>query len=147
LRPGNWPNLCARRALKFSWIAPRLRFGISGLEHGSDYERKLRQNIAQCTFFIPLLSRNIRNEGRFYRREWKWATSELEYWTGVSDRNFIRPLIIDNVEMPTLRPLVPDEFLSAHVLPAPAGEPNESFFMQLLDGLARWQGVRPSSSL
>ncbi|WP_136806446.1 toll/interleukin-1 receptor domain-containing protein [Desulfosediminicola flagellatus] len=49
-------------------------FDVNRLGSGDAWERKIQDNIRNCSLFLPIISRNAveRMEG-FYRREWRWA--------------------------------------------------------------------------
>jgi hypothetical protein len=46
-------------------------FDMERLESGDDYDRKIRQNIARCAFFVPVISVTTqRRLEAYFRREW-----------------------------------------------------------------------------
>ncbi len=52
-------------------------FDQSKLESGDDYRLKIEKNIENCSYFVPLISRNTATmEKRFFRREWNKALDE-----------------------------------------------------------------------
>lgn len=113
-----------------------------GLPHGSDYESKLRQNVNQALFFIPLLSANTEkslSKGCYYRKEWGWAAERMPYFSGVVDREFLRPVIVDGSSVSAL-PNVQPEFKSVHILPLADGECTEPFLTELLAAMEKWRG-------
>src|SRR6478735_12273008 len=69
-------------------------FDMDRLESGDDYDRKIRGNIARCSFFIPVVSATTqrRHEG-YFRREWSYAVDRTR---GMADGAvFILPVCID----------------------------------------------------
>jgi conflict system STAND superfamily ATPase/TIR domain-containing protein/SIR2-like protein len=72
-----------------------------------DWDREIRRNIADCIFFVPLISRSTesRAEG-FFRREWSWAAERA---LGLSETaKFIVPVIVDDTPDPVVN--VPEAF-------------------------------------
>ncbi len=114
-----------------------------GLEHGSDFESKLRQNIDQAVFFIPLLSANTQRGG-YFRKEWEWAVEHNRQWFGFNDRGYLRAIVVDESPVESLRG-VPPEFQSKHILRIPGGKCPESFVTELKAGLEKWRGQTPAS--
>jgi hypothetical protein len=86
-------------------------FDMEQLESGDDFTRKIRGNIARCSFFIPVISATTqrRVEG-WFRREWNWGVDRTHGMAGGA--RFIVPVCIDDT--PEAGALVPDEFLRAH---------------------------------
>lgn len=86
-------------------------FDLDRLESGDDFMRKIRGNIARCSFFIPVISATTqrRVEG-WFRREWNWAVDRAQGMA--AGARFILPVCID--ETPEAGALVPEEFLRAH---------------------------------
>lgn len=77
-------------------------FDKKDLEVGDKYERIIKHKIEKAKVFIPVLSPNTENTdgGRFFRKEWKWAKDVEESHFGTDD-NFIRPILINDLVMPT----------------------------------------------
>jgi len=49
-------------------------FDLDRLEGGDDYDRKIRANIARCSFFVPVISATTqRRHEAYFRREWSYA--------------------------------------------------------------------------
>ncbi len=49
-------------------------FDLDRLESGDDYDRKIRANIARCSFFVPVVSATTqRRQEAYFRREWSYA--------------------------------------------------------------------------
>jgi hypothetical protein len=95
-------------------------FDRKELQPGNYYEEKIRQNIRQCSLFLPVISNNAcaRGEG-FFRKEWSWAVERLPEFFG-TDRPFIMPVVIDNT--PPNAAQLPEKFKDIHWLPAPGGQ-------------------------
>jgi hypothetical protein len=99
-------------------------FDMERLESGDDYDRKIRNNIARCSFFIPIISATTqrRHEG-YFRREWSYAVDRTR---GMADGAvFIMPVCIDGT--PEGDALVPEKFKSVHFTRLPGGEAGAEF--------------------
>ena len=78
-----------------------------GLEHGDEWDAKIRRQIKECVLFIPIISANTqaRHEG-YFRIEWDLAAERAR---GIaSGVPFILPVVIDDTREPDA--LVPDRF-------------------------------------
>lgn len=78
-----------------------------GLEHGDEWDAKIRRQIKECVLFIPVISASTqaRPEG-YFRIEWELAAQRaLGIASGVP---FILPIVIDDTREPDA--LVPDRF-------------------------------------
>ena len=76
-----------------------------GLEHGDEWDAKIRRQIKDCVLFLPIISANTqaREEG-YFRIEWELAAQRaLGIASGVA---FILPIVIDDTREPAA--LVPD---------------------------------------
>jgi hypothetical protein len=106
-------------------------FDFDRLESGDDYDQKIRANIAQCSFFLPIISANTqrRFEG-YFRREWSYAVDRSR--NIAEGAVFILPVCIDDT--PEYEALVPDKFKSLHISRLQGGEPTPEF-LQRLKGL------------
>jgi hypothetical protein len=93
-------------------------FDLDRLESGDDFARKIRGNIARCSYFIPVISATTqrRVEG-WFRREWNWAVDRTEGMA--AGARFILPVCIDDT--PEKGALVPEYFLKAHWTRLPGG--------------------------
>lgn len=103
-------------------------FDLQRLEGGDDFHRQIRDHIARCSFFVPVISATTqqRIEG-WFRREWNWAVDRLH---GMAEgATFVLPVCIDD----TLEPgaLVPEAFLKAHWTRLPTGEVTPEFIERL----------------
>lgn len=78
-----------------------------GLEHGDEWDAKIRRQIKECVLFIPLISANTqaRHEG-YFRLEWELAAQRaMSIASGVP---YVLPVVIDDTREPDA--LVPDRF-------------------------------------
>ena len=93
-------------------------FDMEQLEGGDDFARKIRGNVARCSYFIPVISATTqrRVEG-WFRREWNWAVDRTEGMA--AGARFILPVCIDDT--PEAGALVPEQFLRAHWTRLPGG--------------------------
>jgi TolB-like protein/Tfp pilus assembly protein PilF len=89
-----------------------------GLEHGDEWDAKIRRQIKECVLFLPIISTNTqaREEG-YFRIEWELAAQRaLGIASGVA---FILPVVIDGTRQPDA--LVPDRFRSVQWTRLPGG--------------------------
>jgi len=89
-----------------------------GLEHGDEWDAKIRRQIKECVLFIPIISANTqaREEG-YFRIEWELAAQRaLGIASGVA---FILPVVIDDTREPDA--LVPDRFRAVQWTRLPGG--------------------------
>ncbi|HLY52332.1 MAG TPA: toll/interleukin-1 receptor domain-containing protein [Steroidobacteraceae bacterium] len=105
-------------------------FDIDRLEAGDDYDRKIRSNIARCSYFIPVVSANIqrRLEG-YFRREWSYAIDRARNMA--DGALFILPVSIDGTTV--VDALVPDKFKALHFSELPGGRAPPEFVQRLAD--------------
>ena len=105
-------------------------FDMDRLETGDDYDRKIRQNVARCSYFIPVVSATTerRLEG-YFRREWSYAIDRVRNMA--DGALFILPVIIDATDAATA--LVPDKFRALHFSALPGGEVPAEFAARLAD--------------
>jgi TIR domain len=96
------------------------------LNPGDIYDKKIREVIRKCSFFMPLLSRNTNELGEsYFRREWGWALERLPNRTG-NESIFIIPVIVDGLAAGELDN-VPEAFKKTHIWRLPNGERSEDF--------------------
>src|SRR5688572_23091174 len=72
-------------------------FDQGGLEHGDEWDEKIRRQIKECVFFIPLISAmtQSRLEG-YFRIEWDLAAARAQ---GIAHGvPFILPVTIDGTQ-------------------------------------------------
>jgi TolB-like protein/Flp pilus assembly protein TadD len=89
-----------------------------GLEHGDEWDAKIRKQIKECVLFIPVISANTqaREEG-YFRLEWDLAAERAR--TIASGVPFILPVVIDDTREPDA--LVPDRFRTVQWTKLPGG--------------------------
>ena len=90
-----------------------------GLEHGDEWDAKIRRQVKECVLFLPIISANTqaRHEG-YFRIEWELAAQRaLGIASGVP---FILPVVIDDTREPDA--LVPDRFRSVQWTKLRGGE-------------------------
>lgn len=89
-----------------------------GLEHGDEWDAKIRRQIKECVLFIAVISHNTqaREEG-YFRIEWELAAERaMGIASGVA---FILPVVIDDTREPDA--LVPDRFRKVQWTRVPGG--------------------------
>ena len=89
-----------------------------GLEHGDEWDRKIRRQIKECVLFLPIISTNTqaREEG-YFRIEWDLAAERARgIASGVA---YILPVVIDDTREPDA--LVPDRFRAVQWTRLPGG--------------------------
>jgi len=103
------------------------------LEGGDDWDHKIRRNIKNCSYFLPLISSNaVRRHEGYFRREWSWASDRaLDFADGVP---FILPIVIDDTRGDSDG--VPERFSRAQWTRLLDGEGNEEFRRRIV-GLVR----------
>src|SRR5215469_15474800 len=106
----------------------------SGLDGGDAWDQKIRRQIRECGFFMPLISAQTeaRPEG-YFRREWRLAVERT--LDMADDRTFLLPVVIDDTTQTGAR--VPEKFLSVHWLRVPGGRPTpalEALCRRLVSG-------------
>ena len=105
-------------------------FDLDRLEGGDDYDRKIHNNIARCSFFVPVISATTqRRHEAYFRREWSYAVDRSR---NIADGAvFVLPVCIDGT--PESEALVPESFKALHILRMPGGEPPPEFLRRLAD--------------
>ncbi|HET7758156.1 MAG TPA: toll/interleukin-1 receptor domain-containing protein [Steroidobacteraceae bacterium] len=114
----------------------------SGLDGGDAWDQKIRRQIRECDFFMPLISARteVRPEG-YFRREWRLAVERT--LDMADDHTFLLPVVIDETLQAGAR--VPEKFLQVQWLRLPDGRPNaalEALCRRLLSG----QSVAPQAT-
>jgi hypothetical protein len=105
-------------------------FDMDRLEAGDDYDRKIRLNIARCSYFIPVLSAvTQRRTEAYFRREWSYATDRLRNMA--DGAVFVLPVTID--ETTAAQALVPERFRGLHFQSLPGGVVPAEFTQRLKD--------------
>jgi hypothetical protein len=123
-------DLAAVQRLKAGMDAAGLTtwFDLDRLEGGDDYDRKIRANIARCSFFVPIISATTqRRHEAYFRREWSYAVDRSR--SIAEGAVFILPVCIDAT--PEATALVPEHFKSVHMTRLPDGEPTPEFLSRL----------------
>ncbi len=95
-----------------------------GLVGGDAWDRKIRDQIATCALFVPMISANTqaRREG-YFRIEWRLAAQRTHAMS--DDTAFLLPVVIDDTRDADAR--VPVEFKAVQWTRLPADETAEKF--------------------
>ena len=103
-------------------------FDMDRLESGDDYDRKIRGNIARCSFFLPVISATTqRRHEAYFRREWNYAVDRTR---GMADGAvFIFPVCIDGTTEADA--VVPEKFKAVHFARLSGGDPTPEFTRRL----------------
>jgi hypothetical protein len=103
-------------------------FDLDRLEGGDDYDRKIRANIARCSFFVPVISATTEHRHEaYFRREWSYAVDRAR--NIAEGAVFILPVCIDDT--PEATALVPEHFKAVHMTRLPSGEATPGFLRRL----------------
>jgi TolB-like protein len=92
----------------------------SELGGGDAWDQKIRKQIRECDYFMPVIS--ARTEARiegYFRREWRLAVERT--LDMADDHLFLVPLVIDDTNEAQAR--VPEKFLAVQWLRLPGGRP------------------------
>jgi len=112
-------------------------FDMERLESGDDYDRKIQRNIANCSYFIPIVSAATeRRHEAYFRREWSYAMDRARNMA--DGALFVLPVTIDDTD--AAKALVPDRFKALHFTRLREGEVTREF-AERLQGFMR---ARPS---
>ncbi len=108
----------------------------SALDGGDAWDQKIRRQIRECDFFVPLISAQTeaRAEG-YFRREWRFAVERT--LDMADDHPFLLPIVIDDTAQAGAR--VPEKFLAVQWLRLPGGQPTaalEALCRRLVSGRA-----------
>jgi|GEM_PF-729374 len=139
------PSLFISYASEDREVARRLRDAISALGinvwydedeliGGDAWDKKIRDRIRACDYFMPLVSKatEARREG-YFRREWRQAAARTLDMS--DDVMFLLPINIDDISAHLAR--VPERFTQVQWTLCPAGESNpdlESLCGRMLRG-------------
>jgi TIR domain len=96
----------------------------SELGGGEAWDQKIRRQIRECDFFMPVIS--ARTEARaegYFRREWRFAVERT--LDMADDHVFLVPVVIDNTVGETAR--VPEKFLTVQWSRLIDGKPTPAF--------------------
>ena len=103
-------------------------FDLDRLESGDDYDRKIRNNIQRCSYFVPVVSANTqRRLEAYFRREWSYAVDRAR--NIAEGAVFILPVCVDGTSEADA--LVPEKFKSLHMTRVPSGDPPAEFLRRL----------------
>jgi TolB-like protein len=92
----------------------------SELGGGDAWDQKIRRQIRECDYFMPIVS--ARTEARpegYFRREWRLAVERT--FDMADDHLFLLPVVIDGTDETRAR--VPEKFLAVQWLRLPGGQP------------------------
>jgi hypothetical protein len=127
--PAPKPTLFISYASEDREAARRLRdsLAVAGLDvwydenelgGGDSWDQKIRRQIRDCDYFMPVISANtVRRKEGYFRREWRLATERT--LDMADDVMFLLPVCIDGTQENNAR--VPEKFLSVQWLRAPDG--------------------------
>jgi hypothetical protein len=105
-------------------------FDMERLESGDDYDRKIRQNIGRCSFFLPVISATTqRRLEAYFRREWSYAVDRSR--NIAEGAVFALPVCIDGTTEADA--VVPEKFKAVHFTRLPGGEVTPEFARRLQD--------------
>jgi hypothetical protein len=128
----------AARALRDALPALGLEvwYDESELGGGELWDQKIRKQIRECDYFMPLISAQTeaRLEG-YFRREWRLAVERT--LDMADDHPFLLPILIDETSQSGAR--VPEKFFTIQWLRVPAGRPTpalEALCRRLVSGEA-----------
>ncbi len=95
----------------------------SELGGGEAWDQKIRRQIRECDYFMPLVSAHTeaRLEG-YFRREWRLAVERT--LDMADDHLFLLPIAIDDTDQAHAR--VPEKFLTVQWLKVPGGQPTRA---------------------
>ena len=103
-------------------------FDLDRLESGDDYDRKIRNNIQRCSYFVPVVSANTqRRLEAYFRREWSYAVDRAR--NIAEGAVFVLPVCVDDT--PEAAALVPEKFKALHMTRLPGGDPPPEFLARL----------------
>jgi TolB-like protein len=90
----------------------------SALDGGDAWDQKIRRQIRECDFFMPVISAqtDARPEG-YFRREWRLAVERT--LDMADDHAFLLPVVIDDTTQARAR--VPEKFLAVQWIRVPGG--------------------------
>lgn len=106
----------------------------SDLVGGDVWDQKIRRQIRECDYFMPVISANTeaRREG-YFRREWRLAVERT--LDMADDYIFLVPVVIDETTRAYAH--IPEKFLTVQWLRVPGGQPTaalEALCQRLIAG-------------
>jgi hypothetical protein len=134
----------ASRALRDTLIAAGVEvwYDESKLGGGDAWDQKIRRQIRDCEYFMPVISASTerRSEG-YFRREWRLAAERT--LDMADDVLFLLPVVIDDTSDSGAR--VPDKFLTVQWLRVPGGQSTPEL-AALIQRLLRGEHHVPSAA-
>ncbi|HZZ17932.1 MAG TPA: toll/interleukin-1 receptor domain-containing protein [Opitutaceae bacterium] len=96
-------------------------YDANELGGGDVWDKKIRQQIRECDYFVAVISAQTegRHEG-YFRREWRLAVERT--LDMADDHAFLLPIVIDGTDQAVAR--VPEKFLAVQWLKVPGGVQN-----------------------
>ncbi|MGB6603893.1 MAG: toll/interleukin-1 receptor domain-containing protein [Steroidobacteraceae bacterium] len=115
----------------------------SALDGGDAWDQKIRRQIRECDYFMPVISAQTeaRAEG-YFRREWRLAAERT--LDMADDYTFLLPVVIDATTQAGAR--VPEKFLAVQWMRLPGGQPTpalEALCRRLVSGHGRDDAPQP----
>jgi TolB-like protein len=116
----------------------------SALDGGDAWDQKIRRQIRECDYFMPLIS--AQTEGRaegYFRREWRLAAERT--LDMADDHTFLVPVVIDDTREAGAR--VPEKFLTVQWTRLPGGQPTpalDALCRRLVSGQSRSDAPQPA---
>jgi TolB-like protein len=116
----------------------------SELRGGDAWDAAIKQQIASCALFIPIISANTRArvEG-YFRLEWKLAVDRSHLMA--AERPFLLPVVIDGIG--DAEALVPEKFRDVQWTRCPAGEAPRAFVERVARLLSGDEPIAPRAGL
>ena len=137
-------NRAAARLLRDALAAAGLDvwYDENELGGGDAWDQKIRRQIRECTYFMPVISAQTeaRREG-YFRREWRLAVDRSHDMA--DDVMFLLPVVIDRTGEGGAR--VPEKFLTVQWLKVPGGVATPAL-TSLAARLAHGEHVAPTSA-
>lgn len=115
------------------------------LSGGVAWDQKIRRQIRECDYFMPIVSAQTerRHEG-YFRREWRMAVERT--LDMADDHPFLLPVTIDDTDQAVAR--VPEKFLTVQWLRVPGGQATpglELLCRRMVSGSLKVAGPAPKS--
>ncbi|MBS0662089.1 MAG: TIR domain-containing protein [Verrucomicrobia bacterium] len=103
-------------------------FDENELRGGDAWDAKIRRQIADCTLFVPIISRHTQERGKgYFRLEWKLAVEQTHLMA--EGMAFLAPVVVDDT--PESGSVVPPEFMRVQWTRLPGALPTPQFVDQL----------------
>src|SRR5271169_3910047 len=95
-------------------------FDQNELRGGDAWDQKIRRQIAECTLFLPIISKNTQERGKgYFRLEWKLAVEQTHLMA--EGMAYLAPVVVD--ETPESGAVVPPEFMRVQWIRLPGALP------------------------